>query len=204
VARFFPPGTRADTLDGLTYVGIVGFAVPASRLGGTVNVGGTYEVNVRLYSIDKAGRQGVVFLSMDVTRLDMVAGARVLPRLPYMWSSIEPIRERPETAGYRLRRRFPAPLVASVEVEVGEPLETPAPLDVFVTARWGLHARQIVATTWIPVVHDFWPLHRATLLHADESLLAAAGVPAPAGDAVAVLWSPGLDASIGRPSVVNA
>jgi uncharacterized protein YqjF (DUF2071 family) len=203
VTELFPAGTRPDTLDGMTYVGIVGFAVPATVVGGTMNIGGTYEVNVRLYSIDDAGRQGVVFLSMDVTRPDMVVSARTLPRLPYMWSHIEPIRSVPTGAGYRVERRLPSRLVASVEVEVGEPLPDPAPLDVFVTARWGLHARQVVATTWIPVVHEFWTLHQGRLRHADEALLLAAGVPAPTEPAMSVLWSPGVDASIGRPAVVE-
>jgi uncharacterized protein YqjF (DUF2071 family) len=204
VAGLFPPGTRPDTLDGRTYVGVVGFTVPSTVVGGSVNIGATYEVNVRLYSVDDQGRQGVVFLSMDVTRPDMVLGARSLPGLPYMWSYIEPIRTAPTVAGFAVQRRLPSRLSARVEVEVGEPLPEPTPLEVFVTARWGLHTRTFWGLTWVPIAHDFWPLHQAELRHADESLLTAAGVPAPSQGPVSVLWSPGLDAQIGRPVRVNS
>src|SRR4029450_9612300 len=37
-----------------------GFAIPSTRLGGVLAIGSTYELNVRLYSIDSQRRQGVV------------------------------------------------------------------------------------------------------------------------------------------------
>jgi uncharacterized protein len=197
VRGFFPSGTRPDTFEGQTYVGIVAFAIRSIRLGGVVEVGTTYEVNVRLYSVDRDGRQGVVFLSMDVTRPDMVAAARALLWLPYMWSRIEPVSGG---AGYRVERRHGPPVRGVVEVEAGEPLPAPSPLEVFLTARWGLHARTVLGTTWVPLGHGRWPLHRATLRQADQSLLAAAGLPLPAQEAMGVLWAPALDdAGLGRP-----
>jgi uncharacterized protein YqjF (DUF2071 family) len=203
VTHLFPPGTRPDTLDGRTYVGVVGFTIPSNVIGGTVNVGATYEVNVRLYSVDDTGRQGVVFLSMDVTRPDMVVAARSLPGLPYMWSHVEPIRTAPAVAGFEVQRRLPSQLRARVEIEVSHPVPHPTPLEVFLTARWGLHTRALWGLTWIPVGHDFWSLHQAELRHADDALLTAAGVPAPTQGPVSVLWSPGLDAQIGRPQRVT-
>ena len=92
VHGLFPHGTRPDTFEGRTYVGVVGFGVPSTRLGDALEIGSTYELNVRLYSMDGQGRQGVVFLSMDVTRPDMVLVARALPRVPYFWSHLEPVR----------------------------------------------------------------------------------------------------------------
>ena len=108
VRGLFPDGTRPDTFDGQTYVGIVGFAIPSTRLGGVLAIGSTYELNVRLYSIDSQRRQGVVFLSMDVTRPDMVLVARALPRLPYLWSHVESVRPNTAVAGFRLRRHIPS------------------------------------------------------------------------------------------------
>jgi hypothetical protein len=54
----------------------------------------------------------------------------------------------------------------------------------------------------ILIAHPPFPLHRAGLRHADHALLTAAGVPAPTEAPVGVLWSPGLDARVGRPARV--
>jgi uncharacterized protein len=202
VRGLFPDGTRPDTFDGQTYVGIVGFAIPSTWLGGVLAIGSTHEVNVRLYSVDSQGRQGVVFLSMDVTRPDMVLVARALPGLPYLWSHVEPVRPNPAVAGFRLRRRIPSRLAAQIEIDVELPVDHPSALEVFLTARWGVHTRTALGTTWIPIAHPPFPLHHAGLRHADHALLTAAGVPAPTEAPVGVLWSPGLDARVGRPARV--
>jgi uncharacterized protein YqjF (DUF2071 family) len=203
VEGLFPEGTRPDTLDGKTYVGMVGFAIPSTRIGGVLGIGSTHELNVRLYSVDNEGRQGVVFLSMDVTRPDMVLVARALPRVPYFWSHVEPVRPNPAAAGLRLGRRLPRRLAAQIAIDVEAPVDHASALDVFLTARWGLHTRTVLGTTWIPIAHQPFPLHRAKVRSADLELLTAVGVPAPNEPPVGVLWSPGLDAEVGRPSRVT-
>jgi uncharacterized protein len=200
VRHLFPDGTRPDTFGGRTYVGVVGFAVPSIRLGGAVDIGSMHELNVRLYSIDDAGRQGVIFRSMDVTRPDMVLAARLLIRLPYQWSYVQPMYQgRRTVAGLRVQRRLTTQIVGRFEVDVGDVVPQPSAFEVFLTARWGLHARTLRGTTWVPITHPPFVLHRARLLHADEALLVAAGIPAPGHAPVGVLWSPGLDVQIGRP-----
>jgi uncharacterized protein len=203
VRGMFPHGTAPDTFDGWTYVGIVGFAVSSTRLAGLFEIGSTYEVNVRLYSIDSQGRQGVVFLSMDVTRPDMVLVARALPRLRYLWSHLEPVRPDPAVAGFRLRRRFPSSLGAHLEVQVEAPVDHPSDLEIFLTSRWGLHTRTVLGTTWIPIAHAPLPLHRGRLRHTGDALLIAAGVPVRSAAPVSALWSPGLGAKVGRPGRVS-
>jgi uncharacterized protein len=199
VARLFPAGTRPDTLEGQTYVGIVGLTMASTRLAGVVDIGPMYDLNVRLYSVDDAGRQGVVFLSMDVSRPDAVLAGRLSLRLPYLWSHLAPIRSAAGVAGFQLRRRVRPRLAARVEVEIGEPIVRPSQRDVYLTARWGLHTHAQRGTTWVPITHAPLPLHQARPLHADEELLACLGVPVPDEAPVGVLWSPGLDAQIGRP-----
>jgi uncharacterized protein YqjF (DUF2071 family) len=203
VRGLFPPGTRPDILYGTTYVGIVGFAIPSTRIGGVLEIGSTYELNVRLYSVDGHGRQGVVFLSMDTSRLDMVLVARALPRLPYLWSHLQPVRPSPAVAGLRLRRRKPSQLAAQIVIDVETPVDQASALEVFVTARWGLHTKTALGTTWIPIAHRPFPMHRGKVRQADLALLTAAGVPAPDEAPVGVLWSPGLDAEVGLPARVT-
>jgi uncharacterized protein YqjF (DUF2071 family) len=45
------------------------------------------------------------------------------------------------------------------------------------------------------VEHEPWPLHRAELLDLDDSLITAAGLPAPSGSPH-VLYSPGVSTTI--------
>jgi len=202
VARLFPRGTKPDTLDGRTYVGVVGLTMPTTRVGGVFGIGSMYELNVRLYSVDDAGRQGVVFLSMDVSRPDAMFAGRLSLRLPYWWSHLTPIAAATGIAGFQLRRRVGPRLAARVEVEIGDPIR-PAELDVFLTARWGLHTRILRGTTWVPITHPPFELYRARVLQADTKLLLAAGMPTPGEAPVGALWSPGLDAQIGRPRRIS-
>ena len=60
---------------------------------------------MRLYAVDAAGRRGVVFLSMEASRLLTVLGVRVALQLPYVWSSMS-IRVD-ETVEYSSRRLGP-------------------------------------------------------------------------------------------------
>jgi uncharacterized protein YqjF (DUF2071 family) len=52
------------------------------------------------------------------------------------------------------------------------------------------------------VEHPRWPLRRARVLHLDESLVQAAGLPAPAGAPLAH-FSPGVEVKIGAPRLVS-
>ena len=65
----FPPGTRPDVFaDGPTYVALVPFVACSSSLGGLTAipyVGAFLESNIRLYSIDNAGRHGLLFRSLE-------------------------------------------------------------------------------------------------------------------------------------------
>lgn len=110
VAPLLPAGTRPDTLDGVTYVGLVPFLM--RRVGllsgpGLPYLGTFCETNVRLYSVDTAGRRGVVFRSLEAARLLPVLAARWAVCLPYMWASM---RLRVEaTGGQAVRDRLVEP-----------------------------------------------------------------------------------------------
>lgn len=203
VAPLLPEGTRPDTLDGVSHVGLIGFRMVGLGLGrgpGVPYFGSFWETNVRLYSVDDAGRRAVVFRSLDASRLVPVLVARVTLGLPYMWSAMRLVRDG-DRRTYRCRRRWPGPVGATsrMVVRVGEPVVDPTPLEHFVTARWGLHTRAYGRTLHLPNWHPRWPLHRAELLHLDDELVAAAGLPPPAGAPVSVLYSPGVPVRFGPP-----
>ncbi|NUR71911.1 MAG: DUF2071 domain-containing protein [Hamadaea sp.] len=202
VANLLPPGTHPDTLDGVTYVGLVPFEM--YRVGLLAGPGlpylGTFpETNVRLYSVDEAGRRGVVFRSLDAARLIPVLCGRAALRLPYIWSSME-IEHTGDRLVYTGRRRWPGPrgLPSRVAVRIGERIAEPSPMEQFVTARWGLHVAWYGRTLYLPNEHPEWPLHRAELLAFDDKLISASGVPVPDGPPVSVLYSPGVPVKFGR------
>ncbi|MET9796739.1 YqjF family protein [Nocardiopsis alba] len=197
VARLLPEGTRPDLFDGTTYVGIVAFHAPFTRVLGLSPIGAFDEVNVRLYSVDGWGRRGVVFLTMDADSLPAVLAARAVPGAPYMWSDIA-LRQRGfgRCAGAVVRRRPQRGTRGrwSLRAEAGR--ADPTPLEHFLTARWGLHTPWAGATRWIRVSHEPWRLHRATDVSYEGDLLTRAGVVSPRGAPVSALWSPGVVAEV--------
>ncbi|NJP49268.1 DUF2071 domain-containing protein [Streptomyces sp. SBST2-5] len=204
VAPLLPPGTVPDTLDGVTYVGLVPFRM--HRVGwlglpGVPYLGDFPETNVRLYSVDSRGRRGVVFLSLDAARLIPVAVGRLGFGMPYRWSRMR-VEHRPDgTLTYTSTRRRPGALRATSRITVrpGEPIDDPTPLEHFLTARWGMHGTLFGRPLHLRNTHPRWPLHRAELLECDQTLLTAAGLPHPAGPPASVLYSPGVPARFPPP-----
>lgn len=204
VAGLLPAGAVPDTLHGVTYVGLVAFRmhrVGWFRLPGVPYLGTFPETNVRLYSVDAHGRRGVVFRSLDASRLIPVLVARAGFRLPYVWSRMT-VRTEGDTVSYRSVRRWPGPRGARSRITVrrGERLTEPTELEHFLTARWGMHSAFFGRPVYLPNAHPRWPLYRAELLECEEDLVAAAGLPKPAGEPVSVLYSPGVPVRFGPPA----
>jgi hypothetical protein len=205
VAHLYPKGTRPDVFaDGLTYVGLVPFAMSEVALGFSRPIpyfGRFLETNVRLYSTDDAGRHGVLFRSLETERLAVVPVTRIGLGVPYTWARMRLTRTG-DRITYDSVRRWPRRgLRNRLVVHVGAPLE-PTPLEHWLTARWGAHARKAGRTWWVPNEHEPWPLHAAELVDLDGDLLAASGVQT-AGDPLRVLYSPGVQARFGRPRALR-
>ncbi|WP_326691727.1 MULTISPECIES: DUF2071 domain-containing protein [unclassified Streptomyces] len=204
VAGLLPEGTVPDLHDGVTYVGLVAFRmhrVGWFRLPGVPYLGSFPETNIRLYSVDAQGRRGVVFRSMDASRLIPVVMGRAGFRLPYLWSRMR-VRATGETVTYTSSRRWPGPRGAYSRIAVrrGEQVAEPTELELFLTARWGLHTTFAGGVAYLPNYHPRWPLYRAELLTCEENLVEAAGLPAPCDPPISVLCSPGVPVRLGRPA----
>lgn len=151
---------------------------------------------MRLYSVDATGRHGVVFCSLDASRLAVVLAARMTLGLPYRYSRMRGYlraRDGARELAWTARTRWPGPagIGSRVVVRVGDPLPTAAPgaepdaegenydakggLAAFLTARWGLHTAVLGRTWYLPNVHEPWSLRSLELLLLDDGLLAAAG-----------------------------
>lgn len=205
VVHLFPPGTRPDVFaDGMTYAALVPFQMSRTKVGPSPPVPyfGTFaETNIRLYSIDDHGRHGVLFLSLETTRLAVVAAVRTAMGIPYTWAWMR-INRSAETISYESLRRWPQRgLLSQLTISPGGPVE-PTPLEVWLTARWGAHTRKAGRTWWVPNEHEPWPLRSATILEIYDELLAASGVRT-AGEPLRALYSPGVHTRFGRPTLVS-
>lgn len=199
VAQLLPAGIVPDEFDGSSWVGLIPFRLDRATLFGSPPVpyfGSFIELNVRLYGVDFWGRRGVVFRSLEASRLAAVVAARASFGLPYQWSRTRMQREG-RLFGYDSQRHGGGPS-SMVRARMGDPIRT-GPLADFLTARWGLFARRGGKTVWLPNEHPPWKLHAAELIDIEDELVAAAGLPGIVDRRPdSVLYSPGVTTRFGR------
>ncbi|BCW65980.1 hypothetical protein NicSoilB4_07430 [Arthrobacter sp. NicSoilB4] len=206
-ASFMPPGVVPDNFDGSAWVGLIGFRMQGAGLGrgpGIPYFGSFNEINVRLYSREPDGTRGVVFLSLDASRLAVVLAARAAG-IPYVWSragfrGAEGFGPEVRSAGYWVRR-FRGGARTGFRVAPEPDVEATDPLSLHLTARFGLHTRFRGRTLYVPNTHSAWPLHRAQLISCEDQLVAAAGIDVE-GPPDSVLFSPGVRTQFGRPRLL--
>lgn len=204
VAPLLPKGTTPDIFDGSSWVGLIPFRMVGAGVASGPRVpwwGDFPETNVRLYAVNEQGRRGVVFCSLESSRLAVTVGARMAFGVPYCWAKMDIRRHGPDIE-YTTRRRWPGPRGTSARIVVRPEPGTVHndPLADFLTARWGLHTRWAGRTLFIPNEHERWPLQHATLQHLDDELMAAAGLPGiTSGSPDSVLFSTGVRTIFGLP-----
>jgi hypothetical protein len=201
VQRLLPDGVRVDTFDGSAWVGLIPFETQGVQLGPTPPVpwlGSFIEINVRTYVVDALGRRSVWFFSLDVPRSAIVAVARTVFSLPYCWARAEHIVHG-GAHRYRMRRRWPR--AASVRAEIGfrvaEGLQADevSDLDHFLCARWALVTSRRDELLYGRVHHRRWELQTVDRVSIDQTVVQAAGLPAPIGEPHG-RYSPGVDVEI--------
>jgi uncharacterized protein YqjF (DUF2071 family) len=195
-----PAGVDLDLFDGKAYVGLVALTMQV-ELAGVLPlpfVGAFAELNVRLYTVDRQGRRGLSFVSMDAGHLLPAVAGRWAYGLPYRWAAATPARRRRETVTYDFRRRSDDHPRCRLAVHVADRIARPSPMEEFVTARWVLHWTAARRVLWCPIEHPRWDLRTATVLSLEDELVTAAGLPL-SGAPVSVLYSPGTRTRVGAP-----
>lgn len=203
VQSLLPAGLTVEPYDGRAWVGLVPFHM---RVRGPIGPTAPWlsnfpETNVRTYARGPAGHTAVWFLSLDADRLAPTVAARASHRLPYCWSAMS-IEQHGGEVTYRSTRWWPGPQGARTHITVrpgaayneGELTE----FDHYLTARFALWAPLRRGMALARAEHPPWPLRRAEVAKLDESLVSAAGLPAPVGEPV-VHYSDGVRVKIGRP-----
>ncbi|MGV8886243.1 MAG: YqjF family protein [Microbacteriaceae bacterium] len=202
VAPLLPPGLRPDEWDGSSWVGLIPFVLDRATIFGSPPVpyfGEFVEVNVRLYAVDRAGRRGVVFVSLEASRLAAVIAARAVFSIPYVWASTRLV-ESENTFRYTSTRHLRAGVGCDIRASRTADAVIDDPLADFLTARWGLFTKRGRHTLFLPNEHAPWEVFRAHVESLDDTLLKAAGfgdLDARAPDSV--LFSPGVTTRFGSP-----
>lgn len=208
VAPYIPEGCVPDVIDGSAWVGLIAFQMSRSSFFGGPPVpwlGNFPEVNVRLYSVDRNGRRGVVFLSLEASHLLPVLCARAAFGLKYQWASMK-IERTPRSLSYVTRRHGnrEARSHLTVEPQSGG-IETLSKKDQQIayalTARWAFHQRHLGRTLYCRNFHEPWPLQTARLISLDDQLLAVAGFEGLAArEPDSVLYARAVDTVFAAPS----
>jgi uncharacterized protein YqjF (DUF2071 family) len=201
VAPLLPHGLVPDEHDGSSWVGLIPFVLDRATLFGSPPVpyfGRFVEVNVRLYAVDRLGRRGVVFRSLEASRLAAVGAAHAAFSLPYVWARTTLTRDGMSFSASSAR--FGGGPSSSLRATIGEPVES-TPLDEFLTARWGMFTRRGGRTLFVPNEHAPWQLRSAVVDELDDQLVDAAGLPGVAAQHPdSVRFSHGVTTWFGRPS----
>jgi uncharacterized protein len=192
VRALLPEALDVDVHDDLAWVGLIPFRLSIRAPGTPVVPWVTtfQETNVRTYVRGPDGRPGIWFFSLDASRLGAVLVSRLWYRLPYVWSRMRLSRSG-RLIRYESRRRWPElrGVRNRLVLRIDEPCppESLSDLERFLIARWWLYSTagrdgRLAITA---VEHEPWPIERATVLHVDDELFAAAGLGPPAGPAIA-------------------
>ena len=203
VRPFLPRELELDLFDGAAWVGLVPFLITGLTLPcwpALPWLSRFPETNVRTYVVDRAGRRGVWFFSLDAARLAAVVGARTGYGLPYFWAKMR-VRNDPHHVRYRSRRRFLRGH-SDLTIEKGGLMPEQSERDIFLTARFRLYARWLGRIVCARAEHRQWPLHTARVLRLRDSLVREAGLPQPQGEALAH-FAPRVDVRVGPPEPVR-
>jgi uncharacterized protein YqjF (DUF2071 family) len=193
-----PPGVELDVFGGSAWIGIVAFRIARARARGVparLGLPAFGEINVRTYAT-AGGTPGVVFLSLDAASRATVAAGRAL-HLPYHRARVAVAWDGARCA-YRTERTgaraaAPARFAAEARVDAAERVAAPGSLEHRLVERYCFYTvNRRGRTVRGDVLHPPWPLHDATAVIAENTLLAAAGVTPPPGVAPLVHASPGV------------
>lgn len=203
VQRLLPSGLTAEPWDGRGWVGLVPFYMRVRPpLGPAVPRLTTFpETNVRTYVVGPDGRPGVWFFSLDAANAPAVGVARAGYGLPYFLSTMR-VERHDNMVTYRSRRLLPKRSGAAhhIVVEPGRVIPGAAvgEFENYLTARFTLWNTMGRTLLWSAAEHPPWVLQQARVVRFEQTLVQAAGLPAPAGEPL-VHFSEGVDVRVGRP-----
>jgi len=199
--RLLPQGLTVDTFGGKAYVGLVPFTMQNVRprwLPAVPALSDFHELNVRTYVLDRHGRPGVWFFSLDAANRIAVALARLSFRLPYFFAKMELDNTVAGQCAYRSARLSPGrPAGCDLTARFWGPPGPAAPgtLEHFLIERYFLFATAGEGLFIGQVHHRPYPIQAAAAQIRWENLLAAAGIETLGGRPL-VHYAEGVDVEV--------
>ena len=157
-----PDGLRLQEFEGTAWIAVVPFrmtGVMRRYLPDLPWVSAFPELNVRTY-VERDGKAGVFFLSLDATNPLAVWAAQTFFHLPYFRANMSCSENaaRIEYRSHRGEARFEGSYRPSSEIY----LASPGTLEHWLTERYCLYARDAHGMLWVNDVHHApWPLQKA-------------------------------------------
>ncbi|MFN8391374.1 MAG: DUF2071 domain-containing protein [Bdellovibrionota bacterium] len=199
-----PPGLQVDTFDGRAFLGLIPFFMRGVRPRGLPSVPGIsnfQETNLRTYVVDRFGRPGVWFYSLDANQRLAVLLARTFFALPYF--SAEMNSRRDDATGvidYCTKRRNTGAAGSRFEYRAEQLIGTsePGTLEFFLIERYLLFAyRERSKQLYSGRVHHApYLLHSVDVGQSSDELIGLAGFAAPGRAPVHQVTSRGVDVEI--------
>ena len=193
--RYVPPALTIQEKDGTSWVGVVCFRISDLAPRGLPELPGAgrfLELNVRLY-VERDGKPGLWFLSLDASSALAVTGARLLLNLPYVHARMTMAPHQGGHCFESVRRRgAPARFRADYEPVGRVRNAAPGSLESFLTERYCLYTRLGGRLARVDIHHGPWPLQGALGSVDAGELLAAHELPV-AGPPVLLHFARRLD-----------
>jgi uncharacterized protein YqjF (DUF2071 family) len=201
VAALVPRPLTVDCFDGSAWIGVTPFLLRDLRppIGPALPWLSEFpETNCRTYVRGPDDRPGIWFFSLEAARAMAVFGARMGYGLPYAWARMRV--EIGRRMRYQSLRLWPdRKTLTRIEVEPEAPIEA-GELEMFLTARFRLYSRIAGRMVYADVEHAPCPLQAASVIHIEQTLTAAAGLPN-VSDVPLAHYSPGVAVRVGRPKL---
>lgn len=179
VRHLVPPGLDIQERDGSSWIGLVPFRMQGVMLRYLPDVPGLSafpELNVRLY-VERGGKPGVWFLSLDADNAPAVWAARTFLHLPYHRAAMS-LQARGDLIEHTSVRRRGAARFRGTYRPVGDAYSAkPDSLDRWLTERYCLYAATPSGELRrMQVHHAEWPLQPAEADVKENGMFAPHGI----------------------------
>ena len=211
VAKVLPPGLVVDTYKGKAWIGVVPFSMRGVRprfLPAVPGLSSFPELNLRTYVVDKHGRPGVWFYSLDTPKRLPNWIARTFFHLNYRFARIQ-VEDKGSLGSYRSELWMGTDWDAPQKYEwerLGKPFTAePGSLDFFLAERYRLFAYNEAKAQLMTgqVHHQAYPLQQVNLKYYSKRLFTLNGLSEPDSLPVSVLASSGVNVQISPMSRVE-
>lgn len=199
IQKTLPEGLQADIFEGRAWIGIVPFSMNAVRPAGIAPIpfiSNFLELNLRTYVLDRRGRPGIWFYSLDANQPIAVWIAQLFFTLPYQHAIMCEVTSGDEIEFRSRRRAISRQLV--YHYRIGDPLGEArlGTLEFFLVERYRLFAARNGRLLTGRVYHAPYTLRTADLLTIDPHLFSLDGFTEPVTPPEHVVYAPFADVSI--------